>query len=212
MKRIVYAILATISGVVLLFSYRTSLEAVTPQAQAATQETDASSSTSGAADGSDSESSGSAAQSGDTGTESGDDTGGGSAATDEGSSDSGSGATSDSGTSGSSGSGATSDQGSASTSSTGLADGSYTGSSVSTRFGPVQVQITVSGGRITAAQAVDYPSENHRDQQINQYAIPQLVSETISAQSANIDMISGATYTSDGYIRSLQSAIDQATS
>ena len=74
------------------------------------------------------------------------------------------------------------------------------------------MQITVSGGTITAATAVDYPTENPRDRQINQVAIPRLVSETLATQSSDIDMVSGATYTSDGYIQSLQSAIDQATS
>ena len=98
-----------------------------------------------------------------------------------------------------------------SASSSSLADGTYTGSSVNTRFGPVQVQIVVSGGVITSADAIDYPTSNPRDRQINQTAVPILVSETLDAQSTQIDMVSGATYTSDGYIRSLQSAIDEAT-
>ena len=85
-----------------------------------------------------------------------------------------------------------------------------TGSAVDTRWGPVQVQITVTGGKITAATAVVYPSENPRDQQINAYAIPALNKEAIGASSAKIDMISGATYTSDGYIGSLQSALTKA--
>ena len=101
---------------------------------------------------------------------------------------------------------------SGSSSSSGLKDGTYTGQSTDTRWGPVQVRITVSGGRITAAEAVDYPMNNGRDQQINQYAIPQLQNETLQAQSAQIDMVSGATYTSEGYTTSLQSAIDQARS
>lgn len=61
-------------------------------------------------------------------------------------------------------------------------------------------------------QVVDYPDGNGRDRQINQNAIPQLVSETVRAQSAQIDMVSGATYTSRGYVTSLQSALDQAQS
>lgn len=81
---------------------------------------------------------------------------------------------------------------------------------MNTRYGPVQVAITVSGGAVSDVQVVDYPSSNPRDRQINERAIPELVSETISAQSAEIDMVSGATYTSDGYIRSLQSALDEA--
>jgi uncharacterized protein with FMN-binding domain len=57
---------------------------------------------------------------------------------------------------------------------------------------------------------IDYPSSNGKDQQINARALPVLVQETLDAQSADIDMVSGATYTSDGYTESLQSALDQA--
>ena len=84
------------------------------------------------------------------------------------------------------------------------------GAAVDTRWGPVQVQITVSGGRITAATAVVYPNGNPRDAQINGYALPVLGSEAVAAQSAKIDAVSGATVTSDGYIGSLQSALDKA--
>ena len=76
----------------------------------------------------------------------------------------------------------------------------------------MQVQVTVAGGQISDVQVVDYPDGNGRDRQINQNAIPQLVSETVRAQSAQIDMVSGATYTSRGYVTSLQSALDQAQS
>jgi uncharacterized protein with FMN-binding domain len=96
-----------------------------------------------------------------------------------------------------------------STSSSGTS-GTYTGQSVDTRWGPVQVRITVQNGKITAAQAVVYPQENPRDVQINAYAVPQLDAEVVQQQSAGIDAVSGATVTSDGYIQSLQSAIDQA--
>jgi uncharacterized protein with FMN-binding domain len=85
-----------------------------------------------------------------------------------------------------------------------------TGDSADTRWGPVQVQITVQNRKVTAVKVVDYPTNNRRDQQINARALPVLVKETLSAQSANIDMVSGATVTSDGYVRSLQSALDQA--
>jgi uncharacterized protein with FMN-binding domain len=88
--------------------------------------------------------------------------------------------------------------------------GSYTGSQVSTRWGIVQVRITVVNGKITSAQAIEYPNDNYRDQQINAYALPILNSEVVTAQNANIDSISGATVTSNGYTSSLQSAIDQA--
>ena len=96
------------------------------------------------------------------------------------------------------------------TSAAGTGTKTYTGSSVDTQYGPVQVQITVSNGKITAANAIEYPMNGSRDQQINSYAVPQLNSEAVAAQSANIDMVSGASYTSDGYARSLQSALDKA--
>jgi uncharacterized protein with FMN-binding domain len=85
-----------------------------------------------------------------------------------------------------------------------------TGDAVDTRWGPVQVQITVQNGTITAVNAIEYPRNNPRDEQINAYAIPQLNQEALSAKSASIDMVSGATYTSEGYLSSLQSALDKA--
>lgn len=85
-----------------------------------------------------------------------------------------------------------------------------TGSEVQTRWGPVQVKVTVSGGRVTDVTAVEYPTENPRDQQINSYALPELRTEALAAQSADIDTVSGATYTSEGYKQSLQSALDAA--
>jgi uncharacterized protein with FMN-binding domain len=85
-----------------------------------------------------------------------------------------------------------------------------TGSAASTRYGPVQVELTIANGTITAVDVVEYPESNGKDQQINARALPILVSETLKAQSAKIDMVSGATYTSDGYLTSLQSAIDKA--
>jgi uncharacterized protein with FMN-binding domain len=85
-----------------------------------------------------------------------------------------------------------------------------TGAAWPTIYGPVQVKITVSGGKITAATAVEYPLNTPRDQQINAYAIPQLNAETMAASSAHIDTVSGATYTSQGYVGSLQSALDKA--
>jgi uncharacterized protein with FMN-binding domain len=88
--------------------------------------------------------------------------------------------------------------------------GTFTGDSADTRWGPVQVQITVAGGAVTAVTAVDYPQNNGRDIEINQFAIPQLNQEATAARSATIDTVSGATVTSDGYIQSLQSALDKA--
>ena len=84
------------------------------------------------------------------------------------------------------------------------------GPAVDTQYGPVQVQVQLRDHRIVRADAVEYPQDTSRDQQINGYAIPQLDQETLQAQSAQIDSVSGATYTSEGYISSLQAALDQA--
>ena len=88
--------------------------------------------------------------------------------------------------------------------------GTFTGASANTVFGPVQVQITVSNGKITNATALVYPTGSFRDQEINQQAIPYLIQETIAAQSANIQGVGGASYTSQGWVNSLQSAIAKA--
>ena len=88
-----------------------------------------------------------------------------------------------------------------------------TGSVASTQWGPVQVQLTVdSGGTITAVQVLQQPSGNPKDEEINAQALPILTQETVDAQSAHIDMVSGATVTSTGYLQSLQSALDQVQS
>jgi uncharacterized protein with FMN-binding domain len=99
---------------------------------------------------------------------------------------------------------------SSSSSSPAKVSGTFTGDPASTRWGTVQVRITVQNGRITSSAAVQYPQNNGRDLEINSYALPQLAQEAVQAQSANIDAISGATVTSGGYIQSLQSAVDQA--
>jgi uncharacterized protein with FMN-binding domain len=85
-----------------------------------------------------------------------------------------------------------------------------TGDQVPTRYGPVEVKITVTNGKLTAVDAIEYPTERSRDVQINSYAIPRLNQEAMASGNASIDMVSGATYTSDGYITSLQSALDKA--
>jgi uncharacterized protein with FMN-binding domain len=103
-----------------------------------------------------------------------------------------------------SGSGADPNAGSSSGSTT------VTGSVAQTRWGPVQVELTVDGGTITSVSVIRYPNENGKDEQINSYALPILVQETIDAQSSNIDMVSGATVTSEGYLESLQAALDSA--
>jgi uncharacterized protein with FMN-binding domain len=108
--------------------------------------------------------------------------------------------------SGSSGSSGTSGSSGSSSSATKTVNGSV----AQTRWGPVQVRLAVSGGKITHVSVVQYPNGNGRDQEINSQALPVLTQETISAQSAQIDMVSGATVTSNGYLESLQSALDQA--
>jgi uncharacterized protein with FMN-binding domain len=85
-----------------------------------------------------------------------------------------------------------------------------TGNAADTRWGPVQVQLTLDGSKITDVNVVEYPQNNGRDVEINQYAVPELVSETLKAQSAKVATISGATYTSEGFIKSLESALDKA--
>ncbi|KGN40490.1 FMN-binding protein [Knoellia aerolata] len=121
--------------------------------------------------------------------------GGGTSSDSSGSSSDSSGSSSSSGSSGNSGS---------------SAGQTVLGDAVSTRFGDVQVQITVVDGRITASTVTQVPWQDHRDQEINSRAVPILDEETVAAQSASIDMVSGATYTSHGYVESLQSAIDKA--
>ncbi len=79
-----------------------------------------------------------------------------------------------------------------------------------TRFGVVQVQVTIQGGRITDVVAVQYPQRERRDVEINSVAIPQLHDQVINAQSTKVDGVSGATYTTEGYLASLQSALDAA--
>lgn len=164
MKKIVIAVLATLSGLVLLFSYRTSLDQSIPTT----------------------------------------------ASTPAGGSPASSGSTPATTPSASTARSAASTPSPTEKPKSGLKDGTYTGQAVDTEYGPVEVQITVSGGKITAASAPQYPQGSPRDQEINAQAIPQLIAETTQASSSNIDMISGATYTSEGYIQSLQSALDQA--
>ncbi|WP_309060502.1 FMN-binding protein [Streptomyces sp.] len=84
-----------------------------------------------------------------------------------------------------------------------------TGSAARTQYGPVQVRITVSGGKITEAEAVQAPGGGQSDR-ITSNAVPRLNQAAVAAQSADIDAVSGATYTSAGYKQSLQSALDRA--
>ena len=87
---------------------------------------------------------------------------------------------------------------------------SFDGSVVNTRYGPVQVQIQVTNGALTDVAVVQYPDADRKSVRINEQALPALRSEALTAQSAQVHTVSGATYTSDGYARSLQSAIDAA--
>lgn len=103
-----------------------------------------------------------------------------------------------------------SDSGSTSSGTTTSGTTTVSGDAIQTRYGPVQVEITVTDGKITKSVVTQVPWNDHRDQEINSYAVPILNQEAVAAQSADIDMVSGATYTSDGYRQSLQSALDQA--
>jgi uncharacterized protein with FMN-binding domain len=85
-----------------------------------------------------------------------------------------------------------------------------TGTVVDTQRGPMQVQVTLTGTRITKVTVLQRTDDGTESDQIDATAIPKLTSETLVAQSARIDAVSGATYTSSGYIQSLQSALDQA--
>lgn len=87
--------------------------------------------------------------------------------------------------------------------------GTWTGSVVSTPYGNVQVKVVISGGKITDVVALQYPN-GHESDQINAAAIPTLRSEVLKAQSAKVNTVSGATWTTQGYTQSLQSALDQA--
>jgi uncharacterized protein with FMN-binding domain len=84
------------------------------------------------------------------------------------------------------------------------------GAAAMTRYGPVQVEVTIQGNKITDVKALQYPTRDPRDREINTQAIPILRNQVISAQSAQIDGVSGATYTTEGYVTSLQSALDAA--
>lgn len=93
---------------------------------------------------------------------------------------------------------------------TGPADGTYTGTSVQTRFGNVQVSVTIAGGLITDVTALQLTDDDGRSVQISNRAAPILREEVIAAQSANVSNVSGATYTTQAYLSSVQSALDRA--
>ncbi|MER7280589.1 FMN-binding protein [Dactylosporangium sp. NPDC000244] len=91
-----------------------------------------------------------------------------------------------------------------------MKDGTFNGNPIYVDYGNVELSIVVSGGKITDVKVLDSPSEHSRSVQINNSALPKLRAEALAAQSADIDTVSGATYTSSGYKLSLQSAIDRA--
>jgi len=78
-----------------------------------------------------------------------------------------------------------------------------------TPYGPLQVRITATGKKITAVDVLQSPNDRQRSVEISAEATPILAQEVLKSQSANIDTVSGATYTSDGYRQSVQSAIDK---
>jgi uncharacterized protein with FMN-binding domain len=179
-KRILFAALTTLTVLVLLLSYRTSTAGSGDTGPVAGAY---SGDTAGSTDGSDT--TGGAGTTGGADTTDGTDTTDGADTTDTNDSTDGSGTTSGGTT-------------------------TVTGDPVDTEFGAVQVEITVADGTITDVTVLEYPWNNHHDQEINSYALPILVEETLEAQSADIDMVSGATVTSEGYVGSLQSALDEA--
>jgi uncharacterized protein with FMN-binding domain len=97
-----------------------------------------------------------------------------------------------------------------SSSTSGYKDGTYTGPTVDVNYGLVQVQAKVQNGKITGVQFLQYPTDRRTSQQINAIAVPYLQQEAIQAQSANVDIVSGATLTSEGFQMSLQSALANA--
>jgi len=118
-----------------------------------------------------------------------------------------SGSTSNSGSSSGSGSGSSSSSGQSGTAK--YADGTWTGTEVSEPWGPFEVQVFVSGGKITSVNVVESPGDRHSSR-INNVAVPLLNESTLAKQSANVDFVSGATWTSDSYATSLQAALDKA--
>jgi uncharacterized protein with FMN-binding domain len=94
----------------------------------------------------------------------------------------------------------------------GFRDGAYVGSVVDAYYGDVQVRARISGGRLVAIEALQYPADRRTSRSINAEALPLLESEAISAQSARVDIVSGATLTSDAYLRSLKTALAEAGS
>lgn len=89
-------------------------------------------------------------------------------------------------------------------------DGTYKGSQVDVNWGLVQVQVVIKNEKINNVQFLQYPQDRRTSQRINSFAVPELQQEAVQAQSANVNLISGATLTSEGFQMSLQDALNQA--
>jgi uncharacterized protein with FMN-binding domain len=89
-------------------------------------------------------------------------------------------------------------------------DGIYMGNVENAFWGNVQVQVTIQGGRIAGVQFLDYPHDRRTSQRINAYAMPYLTQEAVQVQNAKVDIVSGATLTSEAFAQSLQTALDNA--
>ncbi|MEP6710625.1 MAG: FMN-binding protein [Candidatus Saccharibacteria bacterium] len=96
------------------------------------------------------------------------------------------------------------------TSSSQYKDGSYDGTTSSNRFDEIKVAVVVSGGKITTIRTPTLYGDSGRSDSINSYAVPKLTQQALTTQSASIDGVSGASYTTAAYVNSLQSALDQA--
>ncbi len=106
--------------------------------------------------------------------------------------------------------GTTPTPGATSTSSSGYKNGTYTGNVADAQWGVVQIQVIIKNGKITSVQFLQSPNERNRSVEINNYADPILVSEAIQAQSAKVNIVTGATDTSEAFIQSLSNALSQA--
>jgi uncharacterized protein with FMN-binding domain len=89
-------------------------------------------------------------------------------------------------------------------------NGTFTGVSANAFYGQVQVQVSIQNGQITSVKFLNFPQDRRTSQRINSVAVPQLQSEAIQAQSAQVDVVSGATLTSQAFMASLQSALSSA--
>lgn len=96
------------------------------------------------------------------------------------------------------------------TQSSGYKDGTFVGAVADAFYGNIQVQAVMQGGKIVDVQFLQYPNDRSHSIEINQYAMPILKSEEIQAQSANVDIVSGATDSSQAFIQSLQTALNKS--